>query len=81
MNSYKNKAILLIAISFIIVIINGTPVNDCGKDVTSKFYPNFDDCTTYYNCSAGVMQLTNCPDGLLFHADYGYCDLAENVKC
>merc|ERR1719430_2872253 len=46
------------------------------------FFPNPDDCGSYYMCDAGgVPQLMNCPSNLSWNPELNVCDWPENVDC
>lgn len=49
----------------------------CPEDY--GFYPNPENCTTFYQCTGGKPYLKSCPDGLYFNPETIYCDYLDNV--
>eukprot|EP00091_Calanus_sinicus_P017839 TRINITY_DN3872_c0_g1_i1.p1 TRINITY_DN3872_c0_g1~~TRINITY_DN3872_c0_g1_i1.p1 ORF type:complete len:121 (-),score=41.98 TRINITY_DN3872_c0_g1_i1:55-417(-) len=48
----------------------------------ANFFPNEDDCGSYYMCDAGLNPvLMNCPDGLFWDENLDVCNWPENVEC
>ncbi|XP_049298662.1 peritrophin-1-like [Anopheles funestus] len=39
------------------------------------------ECYNFYSCRNGVLDLIECPAGLLWNDDISRCDEAENVQC
>merc|ERR1712114_130741 len=47
-----------------------------------KFYPNPEDCGSYYMCNtAGTPVLMPCPAGLYWNPNHNVCDWPANVEC
>ncbi|KAJ8954027.1 hypothetical protein NQ318_004320 [Aromia moschata] len=45
------------------------------------FYPNPDDCTSFYQCYQGKKGTLKCPSNLYWNIDYNVCDYQVNVDC
>merc|ERR1712179_841014 len=46
------------------------------------FYPNPEDCGSYYKCNAGgAPVLMPCPPGLYWNTELRVCDWPSNVEC
>merc|ERR1712080_104043 len=46
------------------------------------FYPNPEDCGSYYMCDAGgTPVLMPCPSGLYWNSNLNVCDWPSNVEC
>ncbi|XP_041783360.1 peritrophin-1-like isoform X1 [Anopheles merus] len=39
------------------------------------------ECYNFYSCRNGVVEIIECPGGLLWNDDIKRCDVAENVQC
>ena len=39
------------------------------------------ECYNFYSCRNGVLEIIECPGGLLWNDDIKRCDAAENVQC
>ncbi|XP_026462456.1 peritrophin-1-like [Ctenocephalides felis] len=52
---------------------------ECSPDV--DFIPNFEDCSSYYQCQGQELILLQCPDSLFWNQDKEMCDFPENTKC
>uniref|UniRef100_A0A182K8X4 Chitin-binding type-2 domain-containing protein n=1 Tax=Anopheles christyi TaxID=43041 RepID=A0A182K8X4_9DIPT len=39
------------------------------------------ECFNFYSCRNGVLDIIECPPGLLWNNDITRCDIAENVQC
>ncbi|XP_023242388.1 LOW QUALITY PROTEIN: uncharacterized protein LOC111640596 [Centruroides sculpturatus] len=54
------------------------PVNwTCPSE--SGFFPNLDDCSSFYHCSHWIPSLKRCPLSLVFNPILKVCDWPENV--
>uniref|UniRef100_A0A6M2DWS2 Putative peritrophic membrane protein 4 holotrichia oblita n=1 Tax=Xenopsylla cheopis TaxID=163159 RepID=A0A6M2DWS2_XENCH len=52
---------------------------ECSQGV--DYIPNFEDCTSYYQCEDAKPIEHSCPDGLYWNQDLEQCDFAENTVC
>merc|ERR1712110_517573 len=50
-----------------------------GNDPNNMYFPNPEDCYSFYQCVWGVPHLINCPDGLMFDPSLNVCN--RNVNC
>ncbi|XP_035784687.1 probable chitinase 10 [Anopheles albimanus] len=53
---------------------------NCPADGATNL-PHPTSCQLFVMCFLGVAHERSCPDGLLFNASLGQCDLEQNVQC
>jgi hypothetical protein len=57
------------------------PINDPDPNAWAIFFPNPDDCGSYYVCNWGDAILMQCPAGLHFNPSLNVCDWPEQAGC
>lgn len=52
-------------------------------DVPGEFvyFPHPNDCSQFYQCSAGRAVMLRCPSGHLWNIERSFCDREQNVHC
>ena len=53
-------------------------LSTCERDGN---FPNYYDCTTFFQCSNGVQFLRMCPPPLIWNVDLNFCDWPDNTEC
>lgn len=54
----------------------------CPSESTEiTYYPDPEDCASYYECDNGILIHSTCPDGLLFNPNNEACDWDYNTDC
>jgi len=85
LNHYKYVRQLRRRVAFIKQVLNGNidlwPAKqpECSTDESSTPEPVQTDCTKFYQCSDGVVEIQKCADGTVFNPKTSVCDWPDNV--
>ncbi|XP_057657128.1 chondroitin proteoglycan 1-like isoform X2 [Diorhabda carinulata] len=67
---------------FLLSIVAVKTYPDCPRDGSNAaYFPNKEDCGSFWQCSNGLPYLFNCPANLHFNPELNVCDYPQNVGC
>merc|ERR1719481_1031207 len=61
--------------------INQVSEDHCYSSDFAEMYPDWNDCTSYYNCSYGCFEHKKCENDYLYYIEYKYCSHPTEIQC